>query len=135
MLVPGWMAGQQLRRSELFSGLEEEVNNQSFRQDDFEVLVEHSGSHNAPKATVSLDAKLQKEMQGGDSDWNPWPSGCPERTCGCLARAAEGEGAGLQHSTQNPNIYRAERGREEPLKEERKGEQKGRGVTEERGVP
>lgn len=66
---------------------------------------------------------------------SPWPSGCPERTCGCLGRAAAGEGAGLQQSTQIPNIYRAERGREEPLKEVKKGEQKGKGVMEEGGIP
>lgn len=63
-LVPGWMAGPQLRRSELFSELEEEVNNQSFRQDDFGVLVGHPDSCNGPQGNCVSGCKAPKRDAG-----------------------------------------------------------------------
>lgn len=67
-----------------------------------------------PEATGALAIKLRKEMQGGDSDLSlQGVLGECEAAWGELEEEEEGED--LPQSFQNPNIYRAERGREEPL--------------------
>lgn len=87
-----------------------------------------------PEATGALAVKLRKKMQGGDSDLSH--QGVPGEQEAAWGELEEKEGEDdLAQSFQNPNIYRAERGREEPLQQTDRCEQKGRGATGEGGLP
>lgn len=65
--IPGWTAGQELSGSELSGGVKEEVMDPSFKQDDFEVLVRHPGSCNAPRwlglRMQSSEKRCRKQIQ------------------------------------------------------------------------
>lgn len=92
-----------------------------------------------PGATGALAVKLRKKMQGRDSDLShQGVLGEQEAAWGELEEK-EGED-NLPQSFQNPNIYRAEKGREEPLQQtgvsRKAGEQQEKVVSlEAEGIP